>query len=271
MEVIVLEDEQAVADFGAQRVAELLKKKPAAVLGLATGTTPIAIYQRIIGLFRQGQISFKEVTVFNLDEYIGLPEGSVQSYRAFMSRELFDHIDIDINRTHFPECIPGGNPRQAGAAYEEQIRRSGGIDIQILGIGRNGHIGFNEPCSSLRSRTRIKTLTPTTVRDNSRLFRDDEFQPHLAMTMGIATILETRRVMLFATGEHKADAIRDAVEGPLSARCQASALQMHERATIVLDQPAASKLENLEYFKWAQQQNEPLIDVFGNFYELDDF
>lgn len=269
MEVIILDSAQAVARLGAARVAELVHKKPAAVLGLATGSTPIALYRQLIRLCGEKQLSFAGVTTFNLDEYLGLAADSPQSYRSFMQRELFDAIDIDQTRTHLPGCAEGENPRRAGARYEAAIRRAGGIDLQILGIGRNGHIGFNEPCSSLASRTRVKTLTPSTVRDNGRLFQAHEFQPRLAMTMGIATILESRRVILLATGGHKAEAVCAAVEGPLSAVCQASALQLHERATFILDEAAAAGLKNRQYFQWAETENRPLIERFGNFYELD--
>ena len=269
MEVIILENAEAVAQLGAQRISELVNKKPNAVLGLATGSTPITMYQHLINLYQQKQVSFREVSTFNLDEYIGISANNPQSYRSFMSRELFDAIDIDKAKTHVPSCEVGENPRKIGAAYEQAIANAGGIDLQVLGIGSNGHIGFNEPCSSLASRTRVKTLTQSTVQDNSHLFESGEVQPHLAMTMGIATILDSRRTILLATGEHKASAIRDAIEGPVSAMCQASALQMHERATFILDQSAASKLQNREYFDWAHDKNEPLVEQFGNFYEID--
>ncbi len=268
MEVIILENADAVAQLGAQRVCELINKKPTATLGLATGTTPIAMYQHLIALYQQQHLSFREVSTFNLDEYIGIAADNPQSYRAFMQRELFAAIDIDMANTHLPECGEGQNPREIGAAYEKAIAAAGGIDLQILGIGGNGHIGFNEPGSSLASRTRVKTLTPATVKDNSRLFAQGEFQPHLAMTMGIASILEARRALLLATGENKASAVRDAIEGPLSAMCPASALQLHERAGFILDRAAASRLKNSEYYQWAHQENKALVDQYGSFYEL---
>ena len=269
MEVIILENADAVAELGAQRIAELVNKKPNAVLGLATGSTPIAMYRHLIRLHQQQQVSFKHVVTFNLDEYIGIHADNPQSYRAFMNRQLFDAIDIEPDNTHLPNCEAGVNPRTVGAAYEQAIVDAGGIDLQILGIGSNGHIGFNEPCSSLASRTRVKTLTQSTVKDNSRLFKEGEFQPHLAMTMGIATILDSRRTILLATGEHKSSAVRDAIEGPLSALCQASALQMHERATFILDKAAASRLENQAYFNWTHHENLPLMEQFGSFYEIE--
>lgn len=270
MEVIILENADSVAHLGACRISELVNKKPNAVLGLATGTTTILMYQYLVQHYKQNQVSFRDVVTFNLDEYVGINANDPQSYRSFMNREFFDQIDIDIANTHLPSCEIGENPREKGLAYEQAIADSGGIDLQVLGIGSNGHIGFNEPCSSLASRTRVKTLAETTVRDNSRLFKSGEYQPHLAMTMGIATILDSRWTLLLATGERKALAVRNAIEGPLSASCQASALQLHERATFILDEEAASMLENKSYYKWAQKENQPLIEQFGNFYEIPD-
>ncbi len=269
MEVIILENADAVAQLGARRICELIKKKPNAVLGLATGSTQIAMYQHLIRLYRERQVSFRSVTSFNLDEYIGINPENPQSYRSFMKRELFDAIDIDRENTHLPACENNVNPRKAGSAYERQIAAAGGIDLQVLGIGSNGHIGFNEPTSSLVSRTRVKTLTETTVTDNSRLFKEGEFQPHLAMTMGIATILDARRAILLATGEQKAQAVKDAIEGPIAAMCPASALQLHERATFILDRAAASKLQNTAYYQWVHSENTPLVEKYGNFYEID--
>lgn len=260
----------AVARLGAKRIAELVNKKPTGVLGLATGSTPIAMYRQLIAIYRQQQLSFAGISSFNLDEYIGISETNPQSYAAFMRRELFDAIDINQANTHLPSCSADENPRRVGAEYERAIVAAGGIDLQILGIGSNGHIGFNEPSSSLASRTRVKTLTQATVDDNSRLFGAGEFQPHLAMTMGIGTILDASRCLLLATGEQKAQAVFDMVEGPLSAMCPASALQLHERATIMLDQASASKLRSVEYYRWVQAENQPLIDQYGHYYELDE-
>lgn len=269
MEIIVVHDTDAVSDKAAQLVHELLTKKASAVLGLATGSTPIALYQRLVSLYRAGELSFKDVVTFNLDEYLGIAPDCRQSYRSFMNTQLFEQIDIDIRNTHLPACSEEDNPREVGAAYEEKIRQVGGIDLQILGIGANGHIGFNEPTSSLASRTRVKTLTERTILDNSRLFDAGETQPQLALTMGIATILEARHVLLLATGEHKATAVRKAVEGPISAMCPASALQMHQHAVMVLDEAAACELQGGEYYRWACSQHEKLINKYGYFGDLD--
>ncbi len=263
MQVIIFDDAQHVATNAAEWVAELINKSPKPVLGLATGSTPISLYQQLVNKHQAGQLSFKNTTSFNLDEYLGIDASNAQSYRHFMNENLFNHVDIDTSKTFLPTCAQGENPRTQGLKYEEQIKQAGGIDLQILGIGANGHIGFNEPTSSLASRTRIKTLTQQTLSDNSRLFDDNEFQPTLAMTMGIATILDARYVLLMATGESKAKAVKDMVAGPLSAMCPASALQMHENAIVLLDKAAASQLEAQEYYQWAHDQNIKINQEFG--------
>lgn len=263
MEVVILKDADQVAGYAAKLVGALLRSRPDSVLGLATGSTPLALYQRLVDAYQAGSISFKAVTSFNLDEYLGVAPDNPQSYRSYMNRELFDQVDIDKNNTFVPSCNDKQNPHHVGFRYEQQIRDAGGIDLQVLGIGANGHIGFNEPSSSLRSRTRVKTLTRQTLKDNSRLFSEDEFQPKLAMTMGIATIMDARKTLLLATGAGKAAAVADMVEGPLTAMCPASILQMHEHATILLDEQAASGLNNRDYYDWANEQNESLQDRFG--------
>ncbi|MCW8831895.1 MAG: glucosamine-6-phosphate deaminase [Colwellia sp.] len=263
MQVIIFDDAQQVAKNAAEWVAELINKNPEPVLGLATGSTPISLYQQLVKKHQAGLISFKNTTSFNLDEYLGIDANNTQSYRHFMNENLFNHVDIDKNKTFLPTCAQGENPRSQGLAYEEKIKQAGGIDLQILGIGANGHIGFNEPTSSLASRTRIKTLTQQTLSDNSRLFDDNEFQPTLAMTMGIATILDARYVLLMATGENKAKAVKDMITGSLSAMCPASALQMHENAIVLLDKAAASQLADQEYYQWANDQNIKINQEFG--------
>ncbi|WP_317931075.1 glucosamine-6-phosphate deaminase [Halioxenophilus sp. WMMB6] len=263
MEVFIFKDSQQVAEYAADMICNLLDFKSRAVLGLATGTTPIATYEVLINRFRAGQISFKRVTSFNLDEYIGLQSSSPHSYRSFMNKHLFDTIDIDPARTYLPECSPGQDPRSVGPDYEQRIVAAGGIDLQLLGIGGNGHIGFNEPGSSLGSRTRVKVLTQRTFEDNSRLFNEGDFQPHMAVTMGIATILDARRILLLATGEHKAAAIKDTVEGAISAMHPATVLQQHQRVRVILDEAAASQLEHLDYYQWVQLQNDSIAAKHG--------
>lgn len=263
MQVIIFDDAQQVASNAADWVAELINKKSSPVLGLATGSTPISLYQQLVNKHNAGQLNFNNTTTFNLDEYLGIDASNAQSYRHFMNENLFDHVDIDKSNTFLPTCTQGENPREQGLAYEDKIKQHGGIDLQILGIGANGHIGFNEPTSSLASRTRIKTLTQQTLSDNSRLFDENEFQPTLAMTMGIATILDARYVLLMAIGESKAKAVKDMVTGALSAMCPASALQMHENAIVLLDKAAASQLADQDYYQWANDQNIKINQEFG--------
>ena len=259
MEVIILKDADKVAEEGARRVCALVRQRPNAVLGLATGTTPIAMYKKLIVHYQAGKISLSKVITFNLDEYLGLTPDNPQSYRSFMNRELFDHIDIDGKNTHLPTCRETENPKTVSLLYEEKIKSVGGIDMQVLGIGSNGHIGFNEPTSSLSSRTRVKTLSEKTVSDNSRLFKSNEYQPYLAITMGIATIMEAHQILLLATGDNKSDAVSKMIEGPVTSRCPASVLQLHQKATILIDEAAASKLELQEYYKWVDEQNTELL------------
>ncbi len=180
-----------------------------------------------------------------------------------MQTHLFNQIDIDPQNTHLPACSDGQNPRLVGQDYEQRIAAAGGIDLQILGIGSNGHIGFNEPTSSLASRTRLKTLTAQTMADNSRLFQPEEVQPTMAMTMGIATIMQARYVLLLATGRAKAAAVQQMVCGPVSAYCPASVLQFHEHAIVVLDKDAASLIADQQYLKVAEQENQRMIDLYG--------
>lgn len=263
MEVVILKSADEVAVYAAKLVGVLLKLRPDAVLGLATGSTPQALYRRLVTDYREGKISFKDVTTFNLDEYLGVAPDNPQSYRSYMNRELFDLIDIDKQNTFLPACKEDENPREVGQRYEEHIQSAGGINLQILGIGANGHIGFNEPSSSLGSRTRVKTLTQQTFHDNSRLFSSDEFQPTLAITMGITSIMEARKILLLATGAGKADAVGRMIEGPITAMCPASILQMHERVTVLLDEQAAAQLQNRDYYDWTWLQNESLKKRFG--------
>ena len=267
MEIIILKNAENVAAMGGELVAELLRVSPAAVLGLATGGTQLALYRTLVARHRTGKVSFRDTTSFNLDEYLGITADNPQSYRAYMKREFFDLIDIDQRNTFLPECVEGQNPVLVGPGYEQQIRDAGGIALQVLGIGGNGHIGFNEPSSSLNSRTRVKTLTRQTFEDNSRLFSGNEFQPTLAITMGIASIMDARRILLLATGENKAEAVSKMIEGPVTAMCPASILQMHERVTVLLDETAAGQLKNRDYYDWTHLQNESLKDRFGRSHE----
>jgi glucosamine-6-phosphate deaminase len=260
MQIVILDTPEQVANYGADRFADQLNNKPDSVLGLATGSTPIALYNALIARVKRSELSFAKARTFNLDEYLGLAGTHPQSYRYFMNEHLFRHLDIDLANTAVPDGATE-EPLAACDAYEVAIKAAGGIDLQLLGIGRNGHIGFNEPSSSLASRTRVKTLTPDTVKANQRFFDDGEFQPHLSITMGIGTIMEARQVLLLATGENKAAAVRATVEGPLAARCPASILQMHPKATLVLDRAAASQLEDVAFYQYIEQENQRLPGV----------
>lgn len=252
MRVIVERDLECVSKRAGQFVAELIRRKATCVLGLATGSTPLGLYRELARMHRDEGLDFSRVVSFNLDEYVGLGPTHPQSYRAFMQTNLFDHVNIDVRNTH----VPDGRALDFDAycaQYEKQIKDEGGIDLQILGIGSDGHIAFNEPGSSLGSRTRLKTLTEETVRDNARFFGSSETVPRLAITMGVGTILESRQCLLLAAGDTKARAVRDAIEGPVTAQVTASALQLHRDVVAVLDEDAARLLERREYYRQVER------------------
>ncbi|MFZ4681961.1 MAG: glucosamine-6-phosphate deaminase [Terrimicrobiaceae bacterium] len=255
MEVIIQPSSQEASVLGARLVARLLRRKPSAVLGLATGSTPLPLYHELIRLHREEKLDFHGVTSFNLDEYLGLPPAHPASYHHFMRENFFRHVNIPEANTHIPNGLAADVPAFC-QAYEDAIKAAGGIDLQILGIGGDGHIGFNEPSSSLVSRTRIKSLTRRTRQDNARYFsREDEIPRHV-ITMGVGTIMEAREIVLLAFGEGKAEAVAAAVEGPITASVPASILQLHERATILLDEAAAGNLRRGEYYRWVYE-NKP--------------
>jgi glucosamine-6-phosphate deaminase len=249
MEVIIQPTADTATEIAARIMALLLQENPQAVLGLATGSTPVHLYQKLIAC----QLDWSQATTFNLDEYVGVPPEHPQSYHAFMREHLFSHINIPSSRTHVPDGMATDWPAFCDD-YEEKIRAAGGIDLQLLGIGTEGHIGFNEPSSSLASRTRLKTLTQQTRRDNARFFGSQEDVPFHVVTMGIGTIMEARQVLLLAFGETKAEAIAGAVEGPIGASNPASVLQWHPKATVILDEAAASHLTRAEYYRWVYEQ-----------------
>lgn len=248
MRVIVEQDKDGVNRRAAQFVADLVRSKPTCVLGLATGTTPLGMYAELIRLHREETLDFSRVVTFNLDEYVGLSGADPHSYRYFMQHNLFDHINIDPRDTH----VPDGRALDFDAyceQYERMIAEEGGIDLQVLGIGGDGHIAFNEPGSSLGSRTRLKTLTSETVRDNARFFGSEKDVPRLAITVGVGTILESRQCLLLACGDSKAKAIRDTIEGPITAQVTASALQLHRDVIAILDEEAGRLLERRDYYR----------------------
>jgi len=252
MRVIIEPNAAGVARRAASIAARLIRRNPRCVLGLATGSTPQGTYGELIRLHRAEGLDFAQVVTFNLDEYVGLGPEHPQSYRYFMQQSLFNDININRENTHVPDGL-ASDFEEFCAQYEQRIRHLGGIDLQILGIGSDGHIAFNEPGSSLGSRTRLKTLTSETIRDNARFFGRVEHVPRLAVTVGVGTILESRRCLLLAIGSAKAAAIRATVEGPVTAQVTASALQLHRDVTVVLDESAASQLERHKYYEEVEQ------------------
>lgn len=250
MELIINKDAVAASCAAARVVAGLVRKNPSAVLGLATGATPLLLYRELVRMHREEHLDFSQVTTFNLDEYAGLPPGHAQSYHRFMWENLFSHINIPPENIHIPDGMAADIPAFC-ADYEQKIAGAGGIDLQVLGIGSDGHIGFNEPTSSFASRTRVKTLTRRTISDNARFFSDDEsLVPRHCITMGIGTIMDARRVLVLAFGPNKADAVAAMVEGPVAAVTPASILQHHPCARVFVDEAASSRLRLPDYYRW---------------------
>ncbi len=245
MEIIIQPTPEVATSVAARVIARQLRDKPDSVLGLATGSTPLLLYRALIGL----KLEWGQVTTFNLDEYVGLAPDHPQSYHSFMRENLFRHLKIDPENIHIPDGMAKDVPKFC-ARYEKEIKKAGGIDLQVLGVGTDGHIGFNEPTSSLASRTRIKTLTQQTRRDNSRFFGSEGAVPYHVITMGIGTIMDAKQIVLLAFGEQKAKAVAQAVEGPLTAICPASILQLHPTVKVFLDEAAASQLQRTEYYRW---------------------
>jgi glucosamine-6-phosphate deaminase len=255
MEVIVQNSALAAAVLTARIVARELRGNPHLVLGLATGRTMEYVYRNLVRMHREEKLDFSLCSTFNLDEYVGLFPTDANSYRHYMDHHFFRHVNVDPRNTHLPNGM-ATNLEEECRGYEALIQRFGGIDLQLLGIGRAGHIGFNEPLSALRSRTRVKALTPTTLQQNAALFGSEDKVPRRAITMGVGTILESRRCLLLATGGKKAEIIASAVEGPITSMVTASALQLHPRCTVVVDEEAAASLSGREYYNWIFE-NEP--------------
>lgn len=249
MEIIIKEDAESCSVAAAGLVEHTVREKPSAVLGLATGSTPLALYRELIRKHKEESLDFSLVTTFNLDEYVGLAADHYASYNYFMQENFFSGVNVNPDRIHIPDGLAKDIPAFC-EQYEYSINKAGGIDIQILGIGTDGHLGFNEPTSSLQSRTRIKTLVEQTREDNKRFFKDGEEVPYHVITMGIGTIMEAKTCLLLAFGETKAEAVRDMIEGPLSAMVPGSILQMHPNVKIVIDEAAASLLKKKDYYKW---------------------
>jgi len=253
MEIIIQPNVEEMSKTAARVVARVLNSKPNAVLGLATGSTPLGLYQELVRMHKEEGLDFSQVTTFNLDEYVGLKKNHPQSYHYFMHENLFKHINIPKENIH----IPSGTTDNYAAFcqwYEQRIVQCGGIDLQILGIGADGHIAFNEPASSLGSRTRIKTLARQTIDDNARFFNMPEEVPIYAITMGVGTIMEAHKIILLANGTKKAAAVTAAIEGPVTSMITASALQLHRDVMFIVDQEAAGQLKMREYYEWIQSK-----------------
>lgn len=249
-EIVIVTSQEAAGALVAGSILGLVAQHPDAVLGLATGSTPLAVYRALAARVASGEADLSHVRGFALDEYVGLESGSSQSYRTVIEQEVVGPLRLDPARIRVPngalETIS-----TAGAEYDRAITEAGGVDLQILGIGTDGHIGFNEPGSSFASLTRVKTLTEQTRRDNARFFDSPDDVPVHCITQGLGTILRARHLVLLAFGAGKADAIAAAVEGPVSASNPASAIQLHAHATVVIDEAAASSLANLDYYRYA--------------------
>ena len=251
MEIVICKTKEEASKIAAGIITDAVKKNPKIVLGLATGSTPVPMYDEMAKAVKAKKVSYKTVRTWNLDEYVGLPGTHDQSYRYFMNKNLFEKIDIKISNTHVLNGM-AKDPVKECAKYEEQIKKAGGIDIQVLGIGSDGHIAFNEPGTSLQSRTSVVYLTPSTIKDNARLFfkgKENEV-PTRALSMGVGTICEAKKIILLAFGKNKADAVKGMVEGGMSQFCTASALQAHNDAWIFCDEESASKLKLRDYYAW---------------------
>jgi len=255
MEVIIRPTKAEAAKLAARLLAEEIRKKPSIVLGLATGRTMECVYPCLAEMHEKEDLDFSLVRTFNLDEYIGLSQEDKNSYRHYMNEQLFSRVNIDIRNTFLPDGM-ATDLDKACSDYEAKIKEVGGIDLQLLGIGRAGHIGFNESLSALKSRTRAKALTPITIQENSTLFDRPEDMPKRAITMGVGTILEAKKILLLVTGDTKADILAKAVEGPITSMVSASAIQLHEKCLVICSASSAANLKGIDYYNWIFE-NEP--------------
>jgi glucosamine-6-phosphate deaminase len=260
VEVIIRPDPDAAALLTARIIARELRANPSLVLGLATGRTMESLYRVLVRMARDDGLDFSLCRTFNLDEYVGLAPDDPRSYRYYMNERFFSRVNLDKRNTHLPNGLAADLDAEC-RDYEEKIKRCGGIDLQLVGIGKAGHIGFNEPLSALRSRTRVKALSPPTVEQNAAFFGGAGNVPRRAITMGVGTILECGRCLLLATGQSKAEVIAKAVEGPITSMISATALQLHARCTVIVDESAAVKLQASDYYRWIFA-NEPEWEEF---------
>ena len=259
MEVIIQLTYAQLVRVSAEIIRDALRKKPNLVLGLATGSTPIGLYEALARMHKTEGLDFSSVTTFNLDEYVGIPSNHPHSYHTFMATHFFNAVNIRAENCHIPQSTAVAH-EEFCEKYEAAIVNAGGIDIQVLGIGKDGHIGFNEPSSSLGSRTRIKTLTQSTLEANAPHFGGTlDAVPKMAITMGVGTIMEARQCLLLASGKSKAEAIAHAVEGSITAEVPASVLQMHPRTVVVIDEAAASQLKRVDYYKQVYSNKQKLL------------
>ena len=249
MEVIILKTAEEASQVAARLVARQVREKPHSVLGLATGSTPCKLYEILAQMHQNDGLDFSKTTTFNLDEYVGLHPGHPASYHRFMHENFFSHVNIPRDQIHLPDGLASDVPAHC-ATYEKAILDAGKIDLQILGLGSDGHIGFNEQGSSLASRTRIKTLTQQTRSDNARFFTSSEEVPHHVITMGLGTIMESGTCLLLAFGKGKAQAVAASLEGPVTASMPGSLLQFHPKTKVLLDAESASLLVRADYYQW---------------------
>jgi glucosamine-6-phosphate deaminase len=260
MQVIVRPTREEATRIVARLVAKAVRSNPDLVFGLATGLTMERLYARLVRIHREEKLDFSLVRTFNLDEYVGLAADDERSYHMYMTKHLFSHVNIDRRNTHLLDGMAKDLDAEC-QRYEDLIKHCGGIDLQLLGIGRDGHIGFNEPLSALYSRTRDKSLTPTTLAQNEKYFGGRDKMPHRALTMGVGTILDCKKLIMFVTGDSKAAVLAKAVEGPITSMMTASAIQLHPHCIVVADEEAASKLEARDYYRWIFE-NEPEWEEF---------
>jgi len=255
MELLIQASKEKAVDLAAKLIANRLSQKPDLVLGCATGRTMESIYVHLVDLHKNTGLDFANCRTFNLDEYVGLAAHDQRSYHFYMRERLFDQVNIDLKNTYLLNGV-ADDLKQEAEAYEQRIQDLGGIDLQLLGLGETGHIGFNEPLSSLRSRTREKALAPLTQEQNAAFFGGADKVPKRALTMGVGSILDAKEIIMVVTGEKKAEILAKATEGPVTAMISATALQLHENCKVIVDEAAATHLQGHEYYRWIYE-NEP--------------